>query len=115
LFEKKSAGDELGVILLNMEVYRHDFTNTFPKYGGFSKISSIVMSFCDTLLDSDEIGPFVDGIDISKMVGHQTKFIASLFGGPASYTNRRLCQSDLPLKFTLTRLYFELSNISELT
>lgn len=64
----------------------------FEKYGGFSKISRVVLSFYDTLLDSDEIGPFFDDIDMSKMVDHQTKFIASLLGGPAAYTDRQLHQ-----------------------
>ena len=64
----------------------------FEKYGGFSKVSKIVLAFYDTLLDSDEIGPFFDDIDMSKMVDHQTKFIASLLGGPASYTDKQLQQ-----------------------
>lgn len=64
----------------------------FEKYGGFSKVSKIVLAFYDTLLDSDEIGPFFDEIDMSKMVDHQTKFIASLLGGPAAYTDRQLHQ-----------------------
>ncbi|MEM9104118.1 MAG: group 1 truncated hemoglobin [Pseudomonadota bacterium] len=64
----------------------------FEKYGGFSKISRVVLSFYDTLLDSDEIGPFFDHVDMSKMVDHQTKFIASLLGGPAAYTDNQLRQ-----------------------
>ena len=64
----------------------------FEKYGGFSKVSKIVLAFYDTLLDSDEIGPFFDDIDMSRMVDHQTKFVASLLGGPASYTDRQLQQ-----------------------
>ena len=64
----------------------------FEKYGGFSKVSKIVLSFYDTLLDSDEIGPFFDDIDMTRMVDHQTKFISSLLGGPASYTDNQLRQ-----------------------
>lgn len=64
----------------------------FEKYGGFSQVSKIVLNFYDTLLDSDNIGPFFDDIDMSKMVDHQTKFIASLLGGPASYTDNQLKQ-----------------------
>lgn len=44
------------------------------------------------MLDSDEIGPFFDEIDMSRMVDHQTKFLASLLGGPASYTDNQLKQ-----------------------
>lgn len=62
----------------------------FEKYGGFSKVSKVVLAFYNTLLDSDEIGPFFDDIDMSKMVDHQTKFISSLLGGPASYNDSQL-------------------------
>jgi hemoglobin len=64
----------------------------FEKYGGFSRISKVVLSFYDTLLDSEQIGPFFDDIDMSRMVDHQTKFIASLLGGPASYTDNQIRQ-----------------------
>ena len=64
----------------------------FEKYGGFSQVSRVVLAFYDRLLDSDDIGPFFDDIDMAKMVDHQTKFIASLLGGPASYTDKQLHQ-----------------------
>ena len=64
----------------------------FEKYGGFSQVSRVVLSFYDSLLDSDEIGPFFDNTDMARMVDHQTKFIASLLGGPASYTDAQLRQ-----------------------
>ena len=64
----------------------------YDKYGGFSNVSKIVLAFYDTLLDNDEIGPFFDEVDMTKMVDHQTKFIASLLGGPAAYTDNQLRQ-----------------------
>ncbi|WP_170771607.1 group I truncated hemoglobin [Ruegeria lacuscaerulensis] len=72
----------------------------YEKYGGFSKISKIVISFYDTLLDNDEVGPFFDHVDMTKMVDHQTKFIASLLGGPASYTDKQLHQLHSHLQIT---------------
>lgn len=62
----------------------------FEKYGGFSAVSKIVLDFYDVLLDSDEVGPFFDDVDMAKLIDHQTKFIASLLGGPASYTDEQL-------------------------
>ncbi|MAZ04640.1 MAG: group 1 truncated hemoglobin [Sneathiella sp.] len=62
----------------------------FEKYGGFSAVSKIVLDFYDVLLDSDEIGPFFDDVDMPRLIDHQTKFIASLLGGPASYTDEQL-------------------------
>ncbi len=64
----------------------------FDKYGGFAKVSRIVLSFYDRLLDSENIGPFFDEIDMASLVSHQTKFVASLLGGPASYTDEHLMQ-----------------------
>ncbi|MCF8466428.1 MAG: group 1 truncated hemoglobin [Sneathiella sp.] len=62
----------------------------FEKYGGFSAVSKIVLSFYDVLLDSDDVGPFFDDVDMARLIDHQTKFIASLLGGPASYTDEQL-------------------------
>lgn len=62
----------------------------FEKYGGFSRISKVVMTFYDAVLENDDIGPFFDNIDMARMVDHQTKFIASLLGGPAAYSDIQL-------------------------
>lgn len=64
----------------------------FEKYGGFSAVSRVVLDFYDQMLDSDEIGPFFDDTEMSKLVDHQTKFIASLLGGPSSYSDDHLKQ-----------------------
>ncbi len=72
----------------------------YEKYGGFSKISKIVISFYDILLENDEVGPFFDNVDMSRMVDHQTKFIASLLGGPASYTDDQLRRMHAHLDIT---------------
>ena len=44
----------------------------YEKYGGFSQGSKIVLSFYDTLLDNDEIGPSFDDADMSRIVDYQT-------------------------------------------
>ncbi len=64
----------------------------FEKYGGFASVSKIVMSFYDKVVDSDEIGHFFDDVDMSRLIDHQTKFIAAVMGGPASYTDDALRQ-----------------------
>ena len=64
----------------------------FQKYGGFAKVSRVVLTFYDKVLDSEQIGDFFDDIDMSRLVDHQTKFISSLLGGPAAYTDDRLQQ-----------------------
>lgn len=77
----------------------------YEKYGGFSQVSRIVLSFYDTLLDNDEIGPFFDDVDMSRIVDHQTKFIASLLGGPAAYSDNQLRQ--LHSHLAITNAHFD--------
>lgn len=59
----------------------------FEKYGGFSQVSKIVLSLYDRLLDDDDLGPFFDDVDLPKLIDHQTKFVSSLLGGPASFSD----------------------------
>ncbi|WP_236638004.1 group I truncated hemoglobin [Mangrovicoccus ximenensis] len=62
----------------------------FDRYGGFSTVSKIVLDLYDRLLDDDDVGPFFDEIDMARIVDHQTKFVSSLMGGPASYTDDQI-------------------------
>ncbi|MDP1555010.1 MAG: group 1 truncated hemoglobin [Hyphomonas sp.] len=62
----------------------------YEKYGGFSTISKIVMDLYDRLLDDEIVGPFFDNVDMSRIIDHQTKFVSSLVGGPASYTDEQI-------------------------
>jgi hemoglobin len=62
----------------------------FDKYGGFSVVSRIVLDLYDRLLDDDDVGPFFDDVDMRRIVDHQTKFVSSLLGGPASYTDDQI-------------------------
>lgn len=72
----------------------------FEKYGGFSNISRVVMSFYDKMLDSSVISPFFVGIDMKRLIDHQTKFIATVMGGPASYTKEQIGRVHLHLRIT---------------
>ncbi len=65
----------------------------FETYGGFSAVSRIVLDLYDRLLDDDEVGPFFDDVDMSRIVDHQTKFVSSLMGGPASYTDDQISRT----------------------
>ncbi|MGV6805517.1 MAG: group I truncated hemoglobin [Ruegeria sp.] len=62
----------------------------YEKYGGFKTISRIVMSFYEMALDSDEIGGYFEDIDMPRLIDHQTKFVSSLVGGPASFSDDRI-------------------------
>lgn len=60
------------------------------RYGGFPFLSKVVMSFYERVLDSDVLGPYFEDVDMRRLIDHQTKFVAFLMGGPASYTNDHL-------------------------
>ncbi len=62
----------------------------FERYGGFATVSRIVSAFYDEVLDRPELARYFDNIDMRRLIDHQTKFIASIMGGPASFTNEQL-------------------------
>ncbi len=64
----------------------------FDRYGGFAFLSRVVMAFYDKVLDSDLLAPYFEDVDMRRLIDHQTKFIAFLMGGPASYANEHLAQ-----------------------
>lgn len=62
----------------------------YERYGGFAAVSRLVMAFYDNILDSDKLADYFDDVDMRRLIDHQTKFIASVMGGPASYSNEVL-------------------------
>ena len=70
----------------------------FERYGGFAVVSRIVSSFYDRVLDSDSLSPYFADTDMRRQIDHQSKFISSLMGGPASYSNDQLQRSHERLK-----------------
>lgn len=62
----------------------------FEKYGGFAKVSRIVLALYNKIIEDDDIGPFFDDVDMSRIVDHQTKFVSSLLGGPASFSDDQI-------------------------
>ncbi|MCP5367279.1 MAG: group 1 truncated hemoglobin [Hyphomicrobiales bacterium] len=62
----------------------------FDRYGGFASVSRIVSEFYDKVLDSPLLAEYFQNVDMRSVIDHQTKFIASIMGGPASYSNDHL-------------------------
>jgi hemoglobin len=70
----------------------HRTATIFERYGGFARISRVVSSFYDRVMESPELAPYFVGVDMRRQIDHQTKFIASLMGGPASFTSEHLAR-----------------------
>lgn len=64
----------------------------FERYGGFPKVSRIVSTFYDRVVDSPELTGYFEGVDMRRLIDHQTKFIASVMGGPASFSDQHLAR-----------------------
>jgi hemoglobin len=62
----------------------------FERCGGFAKVSRVVMVFYDKVLDSDTIGDYFEEVDLPRLIDHQTKFIASIMGGPVRISDDHL-------------------------
>lgn len=65
----------------------------FEKLGGFAKVRLLVSEFYDRVLDCDTLAPYFDGVDMRRLIDHQTKFISSVTGGPASFTDEHLARA----------------------
>lgn len=48
------------------------------------------MTFYESVLDSDVVGHHFDDVDMPRLMDHQTKFVASLMGGPEAMNDERL-------------------------
>ena len=64
----------------------------FKRYGGFATISQIVSDFYGRILDDDLLRGYFVGVDMARQIDHQTKFIAYLMGGPASFTDEHIAR-----------------------
>jgi len=62
----------------------------FHKYGGFATVGSVVLSFYEKILDTEELVPYFEGIDMERLIRHQTDFLCMILGGPAHYSGRDL-------------------------
>ncbi len=48
------------------------------------------MTFYEMALESDQIGGHFEDIEMPRLIDHQTKFVSSLVGGPASFSDDRI-------------------------
>jgi hemoglobin len=62
----------------------------YDRYGGFAAVRKVVSSFYDRCLDSQVIGHRFESVDMVRLIDHQSRFIATVMGGPASYTDEHL-------------------------
>jgi len=72
----------------------------FERHGGFATVRRIVSEFYDRVLDSPRLAPYFAGVEMRRLIDHQTKFVASVMGGPASFSGDALRRVHQPLGIT---------------
>lgn len=72
----------------------------FEKYGGFSTCRKIVSAFYDQMLDSPVLSHHFVGIDMARLIDHQTKFVTFIMGGPAHVSDEHLAKAHRPLRIS---------------
>jgi hemoglobin len=65
----------------------------FERSGGFVRVRRIVTDFYDRMLDNPLLAQYFEHTDMRRLIDHQTKFISSVMGGPAAYTDEQLERS----------------------
>jgi hemoglobin len=70
----------------------------FERYGGFAFVTRFVLSFYDRVLASAGLARFFADTDMARLVEHQAKFISSVMGGPASYSDAKLREANAHLQ-----------------
>lgn len=72
----------------------------FERVGGFARVRLLVSDFYDKVLESERLGRYFETIDMRRLVDHQTKFLAAVMGGPASFSDAQLTRSHTHLGIT---------------
>lgn len=67
--------------------------STFERLGGFAKVRLIVSDFYERVLATPNLRVYFEGIEMRRLVDHQTKFISAIMGGPASYTDAQIAHA----------------------
>ena len=70
----------------------------YKKYGGFTTIRTLVISFYDKVEKNELLAPYFKNTDMSKLIHHQTLFLTKALGGPDEYEGRSLGEAHKELK-----------------
>jgi len=73
----------------------------YDKYGGFDTFSMVVSNFYQKILDSEDLAPYFEKVNMEKLMSHQTQFIATALGGPEGDVSVDLKAVHRPYKITV--------------
>jgi hemoglobin len=67
--------------------------SVFERIGGFARVRLLVSEFYGKVLESDRLRGYFAGLDMRRLIDHQTRFISAMMGGPASYSDAMLARA----------------------
>jgi hemoglobin len=67
--------------------------STFERLGGFARVRLIVSDFYQRVLASSSLAPYFRGVDMRRLIDHQTKFTSAIMGGPAAFTDEQIARA----------------------
>ena len=76
------------------------YKTIYEQIGGVSTVRGLVEDFYDRIMREDTLRHYFVGIDMSRLVRHQTDFVCMVMGGPANYSGRQLRESHRHLAIT---------------
>ena len=86
----------------------------YLRYGGAPAMARLIFDFYDRVLASERLAPYFARVDMTRLVEHQAKFIASVMGGPPSFTDDEL--RDAHAHLTINEASFdEMADLLETT
>jgi len=62
----------------------------FERCGGFASVRKVISGFYDKVLESPRLSHHFSGVDMRTLIDHQTKFVTSIMGGPASFPDAQI-------------------------
>lgn len=72
----------------------------FERLGGFARVRLLVSDFYEKVLASERLARHFAGVDLRRLIDHQTRFISAIMGGPASYTDEQIARAHARLGIT---------------
>jgi hemoglobin len=86
----------------------------YSRCGGAPALARLVFKFYDRVLASERLAPYFAHVDMTRLVEHQTKFIASVMGGPPSFTDTELRDAHAHLSIS-DAVFDEMTDLLETT
>jgi hemoglobin len=68
--------------------------------GGFATIASVVSRFYELVLADCSLAHYFGGVNMERLIDHQTRLLCGVTGGPATFSDASLLQAHARLRVT---------------